>query len=97
MNKDFFATLADRAAEYAKRAGADPDVRIEVTLVTGRSFGVDGIVDVADGHVQIDGHDLSEEQLPLSLSVIVPYHQISYVLLTRPKAKTRAGIRAPGS
>jgi hypothetical protein len=90
MNKDFFATFEDRKKAFAQRANIDGDVRAEVVLSTGRTFIVDAVVGSDDTTVQLDAREISDEHTPLS--IVLPYHQISFVQFLKPKPKGAAGF-----
>ena len=90
MNKDFFASFEDRKAGFAKRANIDGDVRAEVVLSTGRHFIIDGLVEAEESFVHLDVRDIAEDSVPLS--IVMPYHQISYVQFTKAKQRGHAGF-----
>lgn len=90
MNKDFFASFEDRKAAFAKRAGIDGDVRAEVVLSTGRHFIIDSLVEAEENYVHLDVRDIAEDTVPLS--IVMPYHQISFVQFTKPKLRGHAGF-----
>ncbi|MBI4728125.1 MAG: hypothetical protein HY775_01275 [Acidobacteria bacterium] len=85
MDKTFFESLRARAGEFGARASLGDDVRVEVRLHSGRGYVVDRVVEAGDSFVQFDGVDASDGEEPLSL--VLPYHQVSHVILTRSKPK----------
>lgn len=85
MDKTFFESLRARASEFGARAGLGDDVRVEVRLHSGRGYIVDQVVEAGDSFVQIDGRDATDGEEQVSL--VLPYHQVSHVIMTRAKPK----------
>lgn len=87
VNRELFESLADRAKAFAERAGLGEEVRVEVALVTGRVLALEKVVEAADAFVQFDAWDPAVEDVRTSL--VVPYHQIGAVLMTKAKKQPR--------
>jgi hypothetical protein len=67
------------------------DVRLELWLTTGRGFVVKRVAESTDAWIRFEAWELAEGE-PMSLSL--PYHQISHVLMMKPKSKAReAGFK----
>lgn len=91
MNREFFDGLEARAKEFGDSAGIGSDVRLELWLTSGRGFVIKRVSEATDAWIRFEAWDLSEGE-PMSLSL--PYHQISHVLMMKPKSKSReAGFK----
>lgn len=92
MNREIFESLVGRAKEFGDRSQLGEDVRVEIWLVTGRSFLLEKVVEAGDSVVQFDVRDPIEDQPG---SCVMPYHQISHIVLSRRKPSSRgAGFNA---
>jgi len=93
MDKEFFQKLESRAKAFEDRGQLSGSIRTELVLVNGRVIIVDSVVETGDAWLQIDGHDIVDEETPLSLAM--PYHQVSQVVFTKTKPRARqAGFSA---
>ena len=93
MDKEFFQNLETKAKAFEDRGQLSGSIRTELVLVNGRVIIVDNVVEAADSWLQVDGHDIVDDDTPLSLSM--PYHQVSQVVFTKTKPRTRqAGFSA---
>lgn len=76
MNQDFFQTIEDRRAEYAKRTGVK-GADVLVTFHGGRTLVVDRVVDAAEGWLMLEGRDKMDEDTPIAIAT--SYHQVAAV------------------
>lgn len=91
MNREFFEGLEGRAKEFGESEGIGSDVRLELWLTTGRGFVVKRVSEATDAWIRFEAWEYSEGE-PMSLTL--PYHQISHVLMMKPKSKAReAGFK----
>lgn len=95
MDKTFFQELESKAQAFESRGKLAGSIRTELVLVNGRVIVVDKVVEAADAWLQIDGHDLVDEETPISLGL--PYHQVSQVVFTKTKPRPRQAGFSPGS
>ena len=93
MDKTFFESYEQRKADFAQRTKAGDEVRAEFVLHNGRHFIVDTVVAVSDAYLQIDARDVADDTVPLS--IVLPYHQISFVQFVKPRPRMRHAGFAP--
>ena len=87
MDKSFFETFEDRKKEFAGRAGSAEEITAELVLGNGRVYRVDKIVETADAWIHVDVHEAEDDTR--QQSIVLPYYQITQVLFSGPKPRTR--------
>lgn len=86
MDEHVFTSLEDRRKAYADRAGIPlEEARAELLLGSGRTYHLDRVIETGSGWVHIDVREIDDDTIVHSL--VLPYYQITHVLMKRLKTK----------